>query len=270
MMNLPKPPLLTTCLLTTLLYAPLSAGQEATPPTVSPQEQPSPGKESSLDKRAADHEKVWLTTGDHKELAFYLSETTGKTYGAVLLVPDLGRHPAAQGMIYSLRHYLADNHWHTLAIKTDGSSTESTQQLIVAGINHLNQQGVFNIAILGEGAGAMRALQCISTLTDEQLKQIRALLMLNANNTLPGSKGNILELLGQVKLPVLDAYQSGDYQEQQQASKRKKAARRLQNRNYQQVRLPQVSGYQQSQHHNLTKRIRGWLDKNAAGFMVDQ
>ena len=262
-------------LLAALLFVLPAAAQEPVPDEAASEPQQTPpvaaagGEESLLDRKAADHEKAWLTVAGNKELAFYLSETTGRAHGGVLLIPGLGGHPNARGMIRLLRQSLADNHWHTLAVDMTGTTEETAQQMIIAGIDYLNQQGIFNIAVLGEGMGAAQALHYVSTLSGDQLQQIRALLMVNADNRISGSANDTLQQLGEIKVPVLDAYTSGDYVLQQRADERKRAARRLMNKNYQQVRLPQPGGTEQTRYLRLSKRIRGWLDNNAAGFMVD-
>ena len=233
------------------------------------------GEEGLLDKQVPDREKVWLNTASSQSLGFYLHETSGKAYGGVLLIPEINRHPAANGMLNSLRHILSKNHWHTLALKVDDSNTEETQQLIAAGINYLNQQGVFNLAILGEGAGAAQALNYVASIPAEQLNQnksnqLRAILLINGNNRMPNSDIKILDQLSEIKIPILDAYISNSYKEQQQAQQRQKAARRQMNKKYQQIRLPQVNNFSPEKDNRITKRIRGWLDNNVAGFMVDR
>jgi hypothetical protein len=275
-------PLLTVLLLLSALYGQASYAQESVQQEIVQQEtvqqeNPPPvtnGEQSPFDQQASDREKVWLNVAGRKELAFYLNEASGKAHGGVLLIPDAGHHPAVEGMINSLRHSLANNHWHTLAIDVEGTSETITQQTIAAGIQYLNQQGVFNIAILGEGLGAAQATHYVAALPQVlepgQLQQIRALLMINADNHIPDSKVNTLQKLSGIQLPILDAYRNNDYLEQRLAHERKLAARRLMTRNYQEIRLPLSSGYQKNYDDRITKRIRGWLDKNVAGFMVDQ
>ncbi|MEE8056738.1 MAG: DUF3530 family protein [Pseudomonadales bacterium] len=229
-----------------------------------------------LDSNTDDQGKVWLTVAGQRELAFYLSETSGIAHGGVLLIPDLGHHPNTTGIIDSLRHHLAKQHWHTLALDTADATEERTLQMIAAGILSLNQHGVFNIAILGEGVGAALALHYVATLpaidkNQDEFEQIRALIMINARNSIPGSSKNTLKKLTTIRQPILDAYINSDYLQQQQAKIRKTVVgRKTGDFYYQQIRLPKVSYYQQGEDNRITQRIRGWLDKNVAGFMVDR
>lgn len=233
------------------------------------QESPDPTENlSAQDQAVPAEQRVWLDSGRGKALAFYLPEKSGKAHGGVLIVPNRGEHPAVQGLIDTLRYSLADNHWHTLALNISKLDTAAVQDEIRAGIASLNARGVFNIAILGEGEGALHALRYIASLPPRkqgEITQIRALVMINADN---GQGESDIGALGSIGLPILDAWLANDLDEQQQARERKRLASTSATY-YQQARLPYTT-YQSSRGENrVTKRIRGWLDKNVAGFMVD-
>ncbi len=233
------------------------------------------GMESRIDQEVPDREKAWLMAGDLQQIAFYLSETTGTAHGGVILLPDYAKHPAEAGMINTLRHTLSDNHWHTLAVSLLNTNEQQAQQLIAAAIKHFNNQGVYNLAILGEGVGAAQAIHFAASLppsnNPRQPNQIRAVILYDGKNAIPGSDVATLEKLSTVSVPVLDAYSNSDFEAKQLAEKRKSAARRLMNnRNYQQIRLPMTTGLHTEEDNRITKRFRGWLDNNAAGFMVDR
>ena len=242
-------------------------GQEMEQATATAEAQLSP-----YDQASENSERAWLSTGSGKELAFYLPESSGKAHGGVLMIPDRGHHPTTDGDINALRHSLASNHWHTLALDTDGQDAEAVQNTIKAGIAFLNDKGVFNIAVLGEGQGAGHALRYVASLppvTEGEIRQIRALLMLNANNTLAGVQGNAMAPLATIKLPVLDAFYANDYREQKQAAARKQLPKPG-SKFYQQSRLPYSTTQTSPMETPAARRIRGWLDKHAAGFMVDR
>ncbi|WP_101758198.1 DUF3530 family protein [Oceanicoccus sp. KOV_DT_Chl] len=265
--------LLLSLLITSPLLFAQDPDQESEP--AAPATSTATGTEDLLDQQVPNHEKIWLNSTGGPQLAFYLNETSGKAYGGVLLIPDTNRHPATAGLLNSLRHSLARNHWHTLAIKVADANDEQTQQLITAGISQMNQRGIYNLAILGEGAGAAQALAYVastpaSQLNQNQSNQIRAVLLIDGSNQVPNSDLKVLAQLAEIKIPILDAFLSNNYQEQQQAAKRKQAARRHMNKLYQQIRLPQVSNFDPKEDNRITKRIRGWLDNNVAGFMVDR
>jgi len=61
-------------------------------------------------------ELTWLSISNGKIPALYLSETSGRAHGAVLIIPQAGRHPTTAGRISNIRINLADHHWHTLAL----------------------------------------------------------------------------------------------------------------------------------------------------------
>ena len=233
------------------------------------------GVESLTDQQVPDREKAWLAVAGSPSLAFYLSEITGRAYGGVLLLPKLNHHPASLGSTNTMRHALAANHWHTLALNPEDADEARTMAMIAAGIIYLNQQGVYNIAILGEGLGAAQALRYVASLKPKDPSQgefnvVRALVMINADNKIAGSENNTLDNLSSIKMPILDAFSNNDFRQQRQADERKRAAHRPVNRFYQQVRIPLSADRQDNKDNPITKRIRGWLDKNAAGFMVDR
>lgn len=246
-------------------------------PTLTLAQAPAPdaAQESLFDLSVDEKEKAWLDIGGQQALAFYLAELSGTAHGGVLLIPDTAKHPAIQGTINTMRIALATNHWHTLALSMTDADEEKALKLITAGIAFLNQKGVYNIAILGEGAGAAQALLYTSSLPstgagDGKIDQIRALIMINAKNTLVGSETDFLEKLAETSIPVLDAFSSGNYREQRAAKERKKIIQRLAGNAYSQITLPRASGSVQNSDTRITKRIRGWLDSNISGFMVDR
>lgn len=249
-----------------------AAAEQAPPPSITA----AAGIESLLDQQVADNEKVWLPVAGSSELAFYLSEASGKPHGGVILLPGIAQHPATKdSTINTLRIALSENHWHTLALNIGDANKDKALALITAGVNYLHQQGVYNIAILGEGLGAAQAIHYADSIASingasSQFAPIRAVVMIDADNLLPDSEKSTLETLSMIGIPILDAYSHSDYQKQRLANERKRAAREKINRGYQQIRLPKTSVARQDVDNRMTKRIRGWLDKNVAELMVDR
>lgn len=224
---------------------------------------------SEQDRAVPADQRLWLDDGS-KDLAFYIPEKSGKAHGGVLIIPNRGEHPGVLGLINTLRYTLAENHWHTLALNISGQDADAIQNTIAAGIVSLNGKGVFNIALLGEGEGALHALRYVASLPPAkqgEVGQIRALVMINATNN-SGGRDDALTKLGSITLPVLDAYYANDLDELKQAQERKRFAS-PQSELYQQARLPYTNTQSSPTENRITKRVRGWLDKNAAGFMVD-
>lgn len=245
-------------------------GQDATPATATAPATAAKPTLSAMDKAASKAERVWLSTASGQRLAFYLGEKTGTTHGGVLIVPDRGVHPAVLGIIDTLRHTLADHHWQTLALNITALDPDTIQQAIAAGVAFMNKKGIFNIAVLGQGRGAAHALRYVTGLpaaAQGKVGQIRALVMLNADNNVPSLGAGAMAPLGQISMPVFDAWYADDYDEQQEAQRREQAA--ANNTRYQQERLPDIDDVAVNQENGVTKRIRGWLDKNVAGFMVN-
>ncbi|MFA7555294.1 MAG: DUF3530 family protein [Spongiibacteraceae bacterium] len=221
--------------------------------------------QSAMDKTVPEVQQAWLNAAGKPSLAFYLAESSGKAHGGVILIPGLNQHPATQGLINTLRHTLSQNHWHTLALNMTDLDAAQSQAVITAGVAFLNQQGVNNIAILGEGAGADMAINYAATVSKSNNHQLRAVVLINASNELQGDKSQPTELLATLKIPVFDTFLSGDNLQQQRANQRRRAVP-TGNKQYQQARLPQVNNYSVLEENHVTKRLRGWLDNNAANL----
>ena len=211
----------------------------------------------SVDSTLPEREKISLQAGDGEHRGYYRADSSGKNYGGVLLIPDLNHNPAKQSLINSLRLTLSSNHWHTLALATGDAELETIQQLITAGITYLNQQGVTNIVVLGEGIGAAQLLN-----SGAALANVSAVILVNASNDNLEENSETLEKLADIKSLIMDAYTHSDYAQQQQAIERKNAAKRLGVNQLQQVTLPAAAVIDQHAENPATKRIRGWLDKN--------
>ncbi|MEH6912000.1 MAG: DUF3530 family protein [Oceanicoccus sp.] len=235
--------------------------------------------ESLFDLQVDEQEKAWINVGEQQELAFYLPASSGAALNGVLLIPDIANHPATFGSTNTMRIALSKNHWHTLALNMGYASEEHALDLIAAGIQFLNEKGVYNIAILGEGTGAAQAILYAAPKPspdtekdnkNEKNDQVRALIMINAKNSISNDETSILQNISQITIPVLDAFSNGNYIEQRKAEERKNIARGKNDTIYHQVRLPQASGTQQNSDNRVTKRIRGWLDKNVADSAINR
>lgn len=143
------------------------------------------------------------------------------------------------------------------------------QQHIEAAVLFLNRKGIFNIVILGEGSGANRAISYINNITDpERKKQIRGLAMINAYNSIEGSANNITELVPKLQIPTLDIYFDDSNRFPADAKKRQRSSSSLPRGRYQQLKMPRMLSGWNDKEDRLSKRIRGWLDRSAAGFTI--
>lgn len=211
----------------------------------------------SVDATLPEREKITLQAAGAEHRGYYRADSSGKNYGGVLLIPDLNHNPAKQSLINSLRVTLSTHHWHTLALATGDAELETIQQLITAGISYFNQQGVTNIAVLGEGIGAAQLLNSGAVLSTAS-----AIILVNASNDNLDENTETLEKFADIEVLIMDAYAHSDYQQQQQAMEREKAAKRLGVNQLQQIRLPAVTVIDQNTETPANKRIRGWLDNN--------
>jgi len=219
----------------------------------------------------------WLSAGGRKLSALYIERVLLETRGGVLLIPDLQRAPAAASIVNSLRNALPQSHWRTLALDMRPVDWRDQQQVLdalAAGITFLNQQGVFNIAIIAEGGGGAQAIHYLAQLSregSEQLQTLRALILVNARNTLPDSELDALDSIADIQLPILDAVGNNNYSLTAMAQQRQGASHRMDGQsNYRQLVLPQAVNYYRRHDNSVTKRIRGWMDNNISGVTVEQ
>jgi hypothetical protein len=217
----------------------------------------------------------WLdSSASNKVFSLYRQPSHGEAKGGVLILPTINRHPASPHVIDTLRITLSENHWHTLAIQLPDHAKdlkELAQQYIQSGIEYLNSQGVFNIVLLGEGTGATHAMEYVHNLPTDNpnnFQQVRGLAMINPRNTIAGTDLVLSDNLKGLKVPVLDIFLDIDYRDQREAKQRQQASRQLPAWQYVQIQLPRVGPNWQQQDNRLTKRVRGWLNKTAAGLTV--
>lgn len=232
-------------------------------------------RQQQLEAAASEQEKVWLDAGADKILALYQAEHSGVANGGLLIIPNISPPPTAHSLINSLRHSLPANKWHTLTLyNSEHQTSEQTLAAIASAIAYLNQQGVYNLAILGEGSGAAQALLYAASLpaprAQQKFQQLRAVLMIDAENQLDDSELDPLAAMKGLSMPILDAVSDQKNRLQQQAQLRRQQGRAMTEGQYQQIRLPAHLDYHNSLRNRSTQRLRGWLNKNIAGITVDR
>jgi len=155
-----------------------------------------------------------------------------------------------------------------------------------ASMKHLNSIGQFNIAIMGSGVGAARAVNFIHKLTNsngsKDAKQnvaavgakaiierpLRALIMVNARNSVTGMDKQLPKLLIDPGLPVLDLVFNDHHLDQVEAKARKDKASRLQMENYYQVKLLRPAKSKKDYLNHTVRRTRGFLNRHAKGVEI--
>ncbi|MCR8922310.1 alpha/beta hydrolase family protein [Dasania sp. GY-MA-18] len=213
---------------------------------------------------------MWLEVAGQKILSLYSPDHSGEARGGVILLPRHEQTITRHNRLFNLQQTLADNRWHALMLTMPPLTTdtaEQAQQTIAAAISFFNSKGIYNMVLLGEGSSANRLINYASQISDKtQLKQIRGLALVDAKNQI--NQQPITALLPKLKFPVLDIYFSGDRQAQLFAQQRLRSTKPLPRGQYQQVRMPRMGLRPQQDEDKLSKRIRGWLNKTAAGFSV--
>jgi len=154
---------------------------------------------------------------------------------------------------------------------------DRTVARIRAAMSYLNDQGQFNIVLLGDGVGAARAGHFFSRLpvpviTDpdvKPIKPIRAVVIINARNHNPLGDINLTSSLFDPEVPTLDIFFGLDKRNAYEAEQRKRYAQRHMHKIYKQVQLPAMSEVAQQGENRLSRRIRGFLQEHARGIKVD-
>lgn len=140
-------------------------------------------------------------------------------------------------------------------------------------INYLHQQGQFNIVVMGSGIGAARAACFADTLpkvnSATQTRLIRAMVLINARNHVPGTDQWLHKCLTYPEIPVLDVYIGLGERDRQEAKERLSYSRRKNYGVYQQIRLPELAHNTARGENRLSRRIRGFLEQHAQGVKVN-
>ncbi|TQV71783.1 DUF3530 family protein [Exilibacterium tricleocarpae] len=153
---------------------------------------------------------------------------------------------------------------------------QQVAERLQAALQFLQEQGIFNVVVLGHGVGAARAAEfyrqsrspATGTAPDSATTPIRALLFVNARNRIPLTEVELADCFNDPALPVLDIYQDADPRNRAEAEQRRRQARRRGLQHFVQLRLPRQSASLDRDHNQLMRRIRGFLAKYAAGMEI--
>jgi hypothetical protein len=167
----------------------------------------------------------------------------------------------------------------------DASPEEITKTRIDAALKFLKEQGQYNVVVVAQGAGGVRAMKYIDQLmgqapqrsihssqkTTKKLKiqrPIRAAILIAARNTIEENDENITQFFNDAALPILDIYFSDHFLDTIESKARIKAAREKGLSNYHQIKLARPATDIIEVENNVTRRIRGFLNRYARGFEV--
>jgi len=162
------------------------------------------------------------------------------------------------------------------AVKTSSKNPEEvTQQRLAAALLFLHDKGQFNVVILGDGAGAIRANNFLNNTTpkidDPSLgaaKPFSGIVLLNGRNRLPTMQQDYTEWFTDPKTPVLDIFLNKDLRNLQAAKARAVIAKQKGVVIYKQVKLNSLATTSVGQENLLSRRIRSYLSVNVKGIEV--
>jgi Protein of unknown function (DUF3530) len=142
------------------------------------------------------------------------------------------------------------------------------QARIAAALRYLGEQKQGNVAVIGFGSGAYRAAEFVRQLAAaspaKTTSPVTALVLVAPLNALPGNAEDLPKLLPATALPALDLTLNSDNQARAEAESRRRAVLHQRTRVYQRIEFPPVNGAASPDHSLLVKRVRGFLQKQAA------
>jgi hypothetical protein len=153
-----------------------------------------------------------------------------------------------------------------------------TEKRLEAALQFLHDQGQFNLIILGNGSGAIRAHDFIDKITPKidnprlraKLERpVRALILVNGHNQLPIMEEPYRNWFSDPDIPVLDIFFQGNYRNTIDAKNRKILSRQKKALNYKQVRLISLNSEKSWNENILSRRVRSFLDTTAVGIEVN-
>lgn len=131
---------------------------------------------------------------------------------------------------------------------------------IDAAIAYAEQQSARRIVVAGHGTGAYWAARYLSERQPSQVEQFAMI----AAQTPAAAKPGLAELAPALKLPTVDIFYADKSLDREAALERLQASKRLKDSAFSQVSLKAVPGNSKAQQEQLVRRVRGWLNPQAA------
>lgn len=224
---------------------------------------------------------VWLKDGKGvKFFSIYTAANTAKPKGGVLILHGLGLHPDWPEVISPLRRELPEQGWATLSLQMPilpagapltafGPIFDETPARIRAGMEFLRGKGIERIVLIGHGLGAAMGAAFLVKEPRPDIAGFIGISMdaptINSTVSKLDPRLNTTDLMGQLKLPVLDLYGSFDIKRiTNLAPLRVNAAQQGGNKDYKQVRVPDADHSFTNHDKNLLGHVVLWLDKHFA------
>lgn len=222
-------------------------------------------------------ETLTITAGEaaeQRDIFAIFTPADGKLRrGVVILLHGLGAHPDWPDVISPLRQDLPEAGWATLSIQLPVRPNEATFEdypplfpaantRISAAVRYLQQQGLLNIVLVGHSLGAAMGAHFLA---EKALGSefIRAFVGIGMNQA-PGSVAHTPDALANITIPLLDLYGAQDLDGVLDSAKaRSRAAKRVNNADYQQIAIAGADHFFLGLEATLVKRVAGWLTKTA-------
>ncbi len=257
---------------------------------------------SELEQNLIFGETLWLTQGRQTFLSIFTPDLTTTPQGAALILPDANGHPAWPDVIHPLQQTLPTHHWATLSISLPNlrkrSELQSYMPVITERIDvatkELMKRGLNNIVIIGYGTGATAA---VHYLANQQPTNIRAFVGISLAISRPKGEDQDISLdLARITVPFLDVFAANDQPEVTGTAQIRSFGARRSRSNikdkfafepfqssamatepgnkrpgyvaYRQVVIPGADHSFRGAESMLSKRILGWLMRNAKGVSL--
>jgi hypothetical protein len=229
--------------------------------------------------------------------ALWRKDQTGDAFGAVLIVPDNGQTANWPHTIDVLRLDLPNHGWSTLSIDlvekkprvfsknreqadtNDDAIYQNNLARMQAALTFLNSEGQYNIVAVGYGESAVRLIDFMTTLSpsspampgnSKKTGPVRALVLINARNTIDDIQDTAFDKLVWRDVPVLDVFFGTHFRDPFEISNRRKAAKKNRLSTYYQLKLLEPSSTVFAGENRLSRRIRGFLNNNAKGVEIER
>jgi flagellum-specific peptidoglycan hydrolase FlgJ len=161
------------------------------------------------------------------------------------------------------------------------SLEEVTERRLEAALRFLHDRGQFNVILLGNGSGAIRAHNFLEKITPKITnpklkatfeKPVRAIVIVNGHNNNDINKDDTPydKWFSDPDIPVLDIFVDSNYRNSIEAQQRKVFAKQQKAKLYRQVRIAHLNQETKWGENQLSRRIRGFLDNHAVGIEIDK
>ena len=144
---------------------------------------------------------------------------------------------------------------------------KQNRQRVGSAIAYLQSKNQYNLVLIGYGRGAAWAIDFIhQQISQEEEPKGLTLITIDA---LPDYYQNSLmnEQLTDITVPYLDLLQHAEFGRARDAKKRLAIMRRNNNKKYRQITTQAISSYRETE-NPTSRRIRGWVMRNAGGTQI--